>query len=76
MSKRIDRNSKKKENVEGETKISTKEYTIQIGDTFWKIAEKELGSGSRWQSIYELNRNKIKGPNKLKVGQKIIIPIK
>ena len=76
MSKRIDRNSEKKENVEGETKISTKEYTIQIGDTFWKISEKELGSGHRWQSIYELNKDKIKGPNKLKVGQKIIIPIK
>ena len=76
MSKRIDRNSKKKENVEGETKISTKEYTIQIGDTFWKIAEKELDSVHRWQSIYELNKDKIKEPNKLKVGQKIIIPIK
>ena len=72
----MDGNSKKKEIVESETKISTKEYTIQIGDTFWKIAEKELGSGFRWQSIYELNKDKIKGPNKLKVGQKIIIPAK
>jgi len=76
LSKRIDGNSKKIEKVESETKISTKEYIIQIGDTFWKIAEKELGSGHRWQSIYELNKDKIKGPNKLKVGQKIIIPIK
>ena len=72
----MDGNSKKKENVKSETKVSTKEYTIQIGDTFWKIAEKELGSGPRWQSIYELNKDKIKGPNKLRVGQKIIIPIK
>ena len=69
-------NSRKKENVGSETKVLTKEYTIKIGDTFWKIAEKELGSGNRWQSIYELNKDKIKGPNKLKAGQKIIIPVK
>ena len=41
----MDRNSRKKENVASEAKVPTKEYTIQIGDTFWKIAEKELGSG-------------------------------
>ena len=69
-------NSGKKENMALETEVPTKEYTIQIGDTFWKIAEKELGSGHRWTSIYELNKDKIEGPNKLKVGQKIIIPVK
>ncbi len=72
----MDGNSSKKENVGSETKVPTKEYTIQIGDSLWKIAEKELGSGHRWQSIYELNKDKMKGPNKLKAGQKIIIPVK
>jgi len=72
----MDGNSRKKENAMSETKVLTKEYTIQIGDTFWKIAEKELGSGLRWQSIFELNKDKMKGPNKLKAGQKIIIPVK
>ena len=72
----MDENNRKKEKVGSETKVSTKEYVIKIGDTFWKIAEKELGSGSHWQSIYELNKDKMKGPNKLKAGQKIIIPVK
>ncbi len=72
----MDGNSSKKENVGSETKVPTKEYTIQIGDSLWKVAEKELGSGHRWQSIYELNKDKMKGPNKLKAGQKIIIPVK
>jgi len=58
------------------TRVPTKEYTIQIGDTFWKIAEKELSSGHRWTAIYELNKKKIEGSNRLKAGQKIIIPVK
>jgi len=65
----------KKENVESEVKVSTKEYTIQKNDSLWKIAEKELGSGHRWKYLYELNKDIIKNPNKLKAGQKIIIPI-
>jgi outer membrane protein OmpA-like peptidoglycan-associated protein len=65
----------KKENVESEVKVSTKEYTIQKNDSLWKIAEKELGSGHRWKYLYELNKDRIKNPNKLKAGQKIIIPI-
>jgi len=65
----------KKENVESEVKVSQKEYTIQKNDSLWKIAEKELGSGHRWKYLYELNKDRIKNPNKLKAGQKIIIPI-
>jgi outer membrane protein OmpA-like peptidoglycan-associated protein len=65
----------KKENVESEMKVSTKEYIIQKNDSLWKIAEKELGSGHRWKYLYELNKDRIKNPNKLKAGQKIIIPI-
>ena len=64
-----------KENVESEVKVSTKEYTIQKNDSLWKIAEKELGSGHRWEYLYEPNKDRIKNPNKLKAGQKIIIPI-
>ncbi len=65
----------KKENVESEVKVSTKEYTIQKNDSLWKIAKKQLGAGHRWKYLYDLNKDKIKNPNKLKVGQKIIIPI-
>jgi len=65
----------KKENVESQVQVSTKEYIIQKNDSLWKVAEKELGSGHRWKYLYELNKDRIKNPNKLKVGQKIIIPI-
>jgi peptidoglycan-associated lipoprotein len=65
----------REETVESEVKVSTKEYTIKKGDSLWKIAEKELGSGHRWKYLYELNKDKIKNHSKLKPGQKIIIPV-
>lgn len=30
-------------------------YQVQSGDTLWKIAQKQLGSGSRYKEIMELN---------------------
>lgn len=63
------------ETVEGEVKVDTKEYTVQKGDSLWIIAQKELGSGHRWKYLYELNKDKIKSPKKLRVGQTIVIPV-
>ncbi len=61
--------------VESPIKVSTKEYIIKKDDSLWKIAETELGSGHRWEYLYELNKDRIKNPKKLKAGTKIIIPI-
>ena len=63
------------EKVESETKVSTKEYVIQKNDSLWKIAQKELGSGNRWKYLYEMNKEVIKNPNKLKAGTKILLPV-
>lgn len=64
-----------KEEVESEPKVSTKEYTIKKGDTLWGIAKQQLGSGHRWKYLYELNKEKIRNPNKLKAGIIITIPV-
>lgn len=64
-----------KETVESGVKVSTKEYTIQPNDSLWKIAQKEMGNGNRWQYLYEINKDRIKNPNKLKKGTVIVIPI-
>lgn len=32
------------------------QYTILLGDTLWSIAEKFYGDGSRWQEIYNANK--------------------
>lgn len=65
----------KEENVESEVRVSTKEYITKKGDTLWKIAERECGNGFRWKNIYELNKDRIKDPNKLKANQRIVIPV-
>lgn len=65
----------KQENVESEPKASTKEYIIQQNDSLWKIAQSQMGSGHRWKYLYELNKDQIKNPKKLKAGTKIIIPV-
>jgi len=65
----------KQETIESQIKASTREYVVKKGDTLSKIAQEQLGRASRWKYIYELNKDKIKDPNNLKPGQKIIIPI-
>lgn len=65
----------KEENLESEIKVSTKEYITKKGDTLWRVAEREYGNGYRWKNIYELNKDKIKDPNRLKANQRIIIPV-
>lgn len=49
-------------------------YTVVKGDSLWKIAQKAYGSGRQWVKIYEANRAIIKNPNRIYVGQKLIIP--
>jgi outer membrane protein OmpA-like peptidoglycan-associated protein len=65
----------KQENLEGAIKVSTKEYVVQKGDTLSKIAQAEYGKPYRWKYLYQFNKDKIKNPNKLKAGQKIVIPV-
>ena len=50
------------------------EYTVVQGDNLSKIAQKTLGDGNRWKEIYEANKDTVKDPNKIYVGQKLTIP--
>ncbi|CRZ33979.1 2',3'-cyclic-nucleotide 2'-phosphodiesterase (5'-nucleotidase family) [Herbinix hemicellulosilytica] len=49
-------------------------YTVVKGDCLWKIARKHLGSGARYTEIYELNKDIIKSPDRIYIGQVIKIP--
>lgn len=49
-------------------------YKVEKGDSLWKIAKEQLGSGYKWSEIYNANRDKIKNPNLIFVGQVLEIP--
>lgn len=51
-----------------------KSYVVQSGDTLVDISIAMYGTGSKWQKIYEANRNVIANPDVLCVGAKLIIP--
>jgi nucleoid-associated protein YgaU len=51
-----------------------KNYTVVKGDCLWSIAKKQLGNGSRWQEIHNLNRDKITNPNVIYPGQVLTMP--
>ena len=49
-------------------------YTVQAGDTLSGIAKKFLGDAGRWPEIFEANKDTIKDPNLIRVGQEIKLP--
>lgn len=49
----------KKEKARPKKKKTISTYTVKKGDCLWNIAKKELGSGSRWKEIYNLNKSTI-----------------
>lgn len=65
----------KDEKIESAVKVSTREYVIRKNDSLWKIAEREMGSGSRWKYLYELNKDRISNPNRLKAGRTLVLPV-
>ncbi len=50
------------------------EYEVVLGDTLWGIANENLGSGFRYNEIYELNKSIINNPNMIYVGQVLQMP--
>lgn len=60
--------------VEADTHADPVFHTVEKGDTLWAIAEKTLGSGARYNEIFEANRPMLKHPDKIYPGQTLRIP--
>ncbi|MCO5731112.1 tetratricopeptide repeat protein [Rhizobium sp. SSA_523] len=50
------------------------DYTVNGGDTLWKIAHDQLGDGDRAPEIIELNPDLKRNPNRLQPGQILKLP--
>ena len=48
-------------------------YTVVSGDCLWNIAYKLYGSGARWTEIYELNKETVKNPEMIYIGQVLTV---
>lgn len=49
-------------------------YVVKKGDCLWNIAKKFYGEGKLYTKIYNANKDKIKNPNLIYPGQKLVIP--
>jgi nucleoid-associated protein YgaU len=49
-------------------------YQIRPNDRYVTIAREQLGDGSRWREIYELNVDKFPDPGLIRAGVRIMLP--
>jgi LysM repeat protein len=49
-------------------------YQVKPGDSLSKIAKEFYGNANEYQRIFEANRDKLPDPNKVQVGQELVIP--
>ena len=49
-------------------------YTVVKGDTLSHIAKEHYGKASKWQVIFEANRDQLDDPDKIYPGQVLKIP--
>jgi nucleoid-associated protein YgaU len=51
-----------------------KTYTVKAGDTLGAIAKEHLGSAGAYMKIFELNKDQLTDPDKIKPGQVLHLP--
>lgn len=50
-------------------------HVVQSGETLSKIAQDYYGDANEYMVIFEANKDKLSDPDKIQVGQELIIPI-
>ncbi|MFK7788208.1 MAG: LysM peptidoglycan-binding domain-containing protein [Phycisphaeraceae bacterium] len=53
---------------------TTKTYTVKEGDSLYRIAQKLLGDGDRYDEIFKANKDKLKTAGDIKVGMTLKLP--
>ena len=54
--------------------VSAKVHEVVAGDTLSKIAKSFYGDAGKYMKIFEANKDQLKDPDKIQVGQKLKIP--
>jgi nucleoid-associated protein YgaU len=53
---------------------AAQKYTVQPGDSLSKIANQFYGDANAYMKIFEANTDQLDDPNKVQVGQELVIP--
>ena len=54
---------------------ATQSYIIKAGDTLSRLSERFYNSADKWERIFEANKDTVKNPNYIYIGQKLVIPL-
>lgn len=54
--------------------MGTRYHTVVKRDTLYGLARMYYGDQKRWKDIYEANRSTISDPNRIRIGQRLVIP--
>jgi nucleoid-associated protein YgaU len=49
-------------------------HQVRPGETLYSIARQYYGEDRQYKKIWAANRNRVKDPNKIRIGMKLIIP--
>jgi nucleoid-associated protein YgaU len=60
--------------VDAALKVPETIYAVVPGDTLSKIAKHHYGDANKYMKIFEANKDQLKDPNMIQVGQKLRIP--
>jgi LysM repeat protein len=52
----------------------SQKYTVAPGDSLSKISKHFYGDANQYMKIFEANKDKLDDPNKIQVGQELVIP--
>jgi nucleoid-associated protein YgaU len=53
---------------------SDKTYTVKTGDTLGGIAQAHLGNAGAYMKVFDLNKDQLTDPDKIKPGQVLHLP--
>jgi LysM repeat protein len=60
--------------IDASLPVPARIYEVVSGDNLSKIAKKFYGDANKYMKIFEANKDQLKNPDQIKVGQKLKIP--